>query len=139
MLRGRKVLIVEDDSIIAGVYRHYLSQAGCEVKTVGDGVEAIASLADFRPDAVLLDLMLPHLNGIDVLKKIRSSENCVGLPVLVITTAFVPEMIKNSIAAGATQVLNKSTFTPSLLLVALRELLDKVPDSIAGCGLPIAD
>src|SRR6185503_13856909 len=125
MRRGLKVLIVEDDGIIAGVYRRHLCRAGYEVEIVDDGLKGLERLAEFRPDAVLLDLMLPKMNGIEVLKRIRALEECANLPVLVMTIAFVADMIKGSISAGATQVVNKSTFTPDLLLITLRELLLK--------------
>ena len=132
MTCGQKVLIVEDDSIIAGVYRRYLCQAGYEVEIANDGLKALERLVEFRPDAVVLDFMLPHLNGIEVLKKIRALNDFMTLPVLVITTAFVANVIKDSIASGATQVVNKMNFTPPLLVVALRDLL-------SNAGKPLDD
>jgi DNA-binding response OmpR family regulator len=98
MMPGRKVLIVEDDPIIAEGYRRYVSKAGYQVEIARDGQRAMARLPDFRPDAVLLDLMLPHINGIEMLKKVRASEGFKSLPVIVLTSAFFGDMIKNAIA-----------------------------------------
>jgi two-component system response regulator MprA len=120
MLTGKKILIIEDDVIIGGVYHRFLSQAGCIAEVVADGQTGLDRVADFRPDALLLDLMLPHVNGLTILKSLRASEKFKDLPIIVMTNAYVPSMVNDSMAAGATRVFNKSNFTPVFLLRELR-------------------
>ncbi len=120
---SKKVLIVEDDRFIAEVYRKRLARAGYETEVASNGQKAWDRMAVFRPDALLVDLMLPQMNGIALIKKIRASAEFKSLPIVVSTNAFVGEMIEDSIAAGATKVFNKSTFAPPLLVEVLRELL----------------
>src|SRR5260221_13087044 len=122
-LMTEKVLIVEDDPFIADVYRKRLSRAGYEIEVAGNGQAAWDVMATFRPDALVVDLMLPQMNGVALIKKVRASAEFKSLPIIVSTNAFVGEMIQDSIAAGATKVFNKSTFTPPLLVEVLGELL----------------
>ena len=68
----RKVLIIEDDSIVAHIYETRLVKGGYEVEICTDGQSGFYRIHEFRPDAVLLDLMLPKMNGIEILKKIRA-------------------------------------------------------------------
>ena len=119
---NKKVLIVEDDRFIAGIYSKCLSRAGYTVEVADCGQKALDRLPVFRPDALLLDLMLPLINGIAIIKRLRASQEFKALPIIVSTNAFVGEMIRDSIQAGATKVFNKSTFTPPLLLDVLREI-----------------
>src|SRR6185436_9204701 len=74
---------------------------------------------EFEPDAVLLDLMLPKMNGVDILKKIRAEARFSKTPVIVFTNAYVPNMINESFLAGATLVFNKATLTPRQIIDSL--------------------
>jgi len=109
MMPGRKVLIVEDDPIIAEGYRRYVSKAGYQVEIARDGQRAMARLPDFRPDAVLLDLMLPHINGIEMLKKVRASEGFKSLPVIVLTSAFFEDQERDCRRQSDARVISYSS------------------------------
>ena len=115
-----KILIIEDDPITAKVYRTRLEKEGYLVEVAVDGQCGFERLMDFRPDALLLDLMLPKTSGPDLLKQIRQSEVLRDLPVIAYTNAFVPQLIQSALAAGATKVLDKSSITPSMLAEAFR-------------------
>ena|SRR2546423_214541 len=119
---SKKVLIVEDDRLIAEIYRQRLSRAGYVAEVANCGQKAWDRLADFRPDALLVDLMLPHVNGIALIKKIRAAAEFKHLPIIVSTNAFMGEMIKEAIDAGANKVFNKSTLSPPVLLEVLRAI-----------------
>ena len=134
MRMSRRVLVVDDDKFICEVYRRTLSQAGYEVEVAGDGQQALDRLPEFRPDAVLLDLMMPRVNGLATLKMIRASEQFNALPVVVSTLAFVGEMIRGAVAGGATKIFNKTTLTPPLLLGVMRELFADSPLGEAARG-----
>src|SRR5712692_1105532 len=97
-----KVLIIEDDPRIAHIYRTRLSKADFEVHIAVDGPGGLQSIQDYAPDIVLLDLMLPKLNGIDVLKKLRAEPKFSQLPVIVFTSAYVTDMVNEALLAGAT-------------------------------------
>ena len=115
----KRILIIEDDPIVGHIYRTRLQKEGFDVEVCGDGQAGYYRTFEFKPDAVLLDLMLPKMNGIDILKKLRQEPQFHRLPVVVFTNAYVPNMIQEAFAAGASQVFNKATLTPRQILDAL--------------------
>jgi DNA-binding response OmpR family regulator len=115
----KKILIIEDDPIVAHIYQTRLEKEGYEVEIASDGQSGFYRIHEFKPDAVLLDLMLPKMNGIDILKKIRAQSQFGQTPIIVFTNAYVPNMVHESFQAGATQVFNKATLTPRQIIEAL--------------------
>src|SRR6058998_1283800 len=92
----KKILIIEDDPIAAYIYRNRLEKEGYRVEVAVDGQSGFDRLVEFRPDGLLLDLMLPKTSGIELLKAIRNLEHFRGLPVIAYTNAFVPNMIEEA-------------------------------------------
>jgi len=119
----KKILILEDDPTVGFIYKTRLQKEGYEVDLVTDGQAGFYRIYDFLPDAVLLDLMLPKMNGVEILKKIRTDTKFSKLPILVFTNAYVTNMISDCFLAGATRVFNKSVLTPKKLAESLQELL----------------
>jgi CheY-like chemotaxis protein len=109
-----KILIVEDDRVTAHAYGQLLRNAGYQVSVAGTGREAITQMESSAPDAVLLDIMLPELDGIEVLRWIRARTP--KLPVVVYTTAFSRILMTLALMGGATRVFDKSVAKPSELL-----------------------
>src|SRR5216117_348892 len=108
----KKILIIEDDPIVAHIYRTRLEKEGYQLEVAQDGQTGFYRIHEFRPDGVLLDLMLPKMNGIDILKKIRAQSQFGRVPIVVFTNAYVPNMIQEAFGAGASQIFNKATLTP---------------------------
>jgi DNA-binding response OmpR family regulator/HPt (histidine-containing phosphotransfer) domain-containing protein len=123
----KKILIIEDDSIVAHIYRNRLEKEGYTVEVCEDGQAGFYRIHEFHPSAILLDLMLPKMNGIDILKKIRAEGEFRQTPVIVFTNAYVPNMIQEAMSAGASVVCNKATLTPRQVLDALSNLLNGLP------------
>src|SRR5580765_1543515 len=119
----KKVLIVEDDTIVAHIYRTRLEKEGYEVEIAVDGQSGFYRIHEFEPDAVLLDLMLPKMNGVEILKKIRAQAKFKTVPIIVFTNAYVANMINEAFVAGATLVFNKATLTPRQILDALHNAI----------------
>lgn len=115
-----KIIIIEDDAIVAHIYESRLEKEGFEVEICADGQSGFYRIYEFHPDAVLLDLMLPKMNGIEILKKIRGQAETQRTPVIVFTNAYVPNMIHEAFQAGANNVFNKATLTPRQVIDALR-------------------
>jgi CheY-like chemotaxis protein len=112
----KRILIIEDDPITARVYSGLLTRNGYQVDVAVNIRGGLERLADFHPDGVLLDLMLPDSNGLDFLKTLRGIDRCKALPVIVYTNLFVPGMTEKAIAAGATKIFDKATLTPTSLV-----------------------
>src|SRR6185503_2159958 len=91
-----KILIVDDDPLTAKIYRDFLERSSFEVQTVADGVQALALLENSTPDAFVIDIMMPKLNGIELIKRVRAIERFNNTQMLAYTTASVPQLIQQT-------------------------------------------
>ena len=122
--RPPRVLVVEDDDAIAQVLQRSLRMEGYDVKLAGDGVSALDLAHAFLPDLVILDLGLPGLDGIDVAKTLRRSDD--DVPILVLTARDAVESRVEGLDSGADDYLVKP-FERQELLARLRALLRRRP------------
>ena len=119
---SRRVLIAEDEESILASLEFLMRQCGYETRLARDGDNAVGCLADFRPDLVLLDIMLPGRSGFDVCRHIRSDERLRGTRVLMLTAKGGAGDEAHGLAAGADDYLSKPFSTRELVRRA-RELL----------------
>ena len=119
----RRVLLVDDNPVVMAVYRSGLSMAGFAVDTAADGAAALARVASSRPDAIVLDLMLPVIDGFEVLRRIRADPALAAIPVIVFSNSYTTERTSELWAAGATQVLGKATMTPRKLAEVVKSVV----------------
>ncbi len=118
-----RVLVVEDDNEIAEVLRRVLRQEGHDVRTAVDGIDALEAASEFMPDLVVLDLGLPKLDGSEVLKRIRTSDD---VPILVLTARSELEDRVVGLDSGADDYLVKP-FERQELLARIRALMRRRP------------
>lgn len=115
----KNILIVQDDLVVAKLWQMLLQGKGIQVEAVADGKLAIEKLGQNPPDLVLLDLMLPQLNGVEVLKYIRSNPNTKTTPVLVLSNASQSHLTAAALEAGATKCLTKADCSLDQLLAEI--------------------
>ena len=133
----RKLLIIEDDRIIGSIYSKKFSAEGFNVEVAEDGQTGLERILAFRPDIVLLDLMLPKLNGLEILARVRATPEFQHLPIIVFSNAYMTTVIDSAWKAGATTVLTKSNTSPKKLTETLHELLAKLePKTPASAAAP---
>ena len=125
----KKILIIEDDQLVANIYRNKFSVDGFQVEVALDGVAGIELTNTFHPDAIILDLMLPKVTGVDVLKKIRAQPNLQQLPIIVFSNTYLSNMVQEAWKAGATKCLSKANCTPKQVIDVVHTLL--VPQASA--------
>ena len=118
-----RVLIVDDHPTMRSAIRAVLEQEGYEVEESGDGEAALTRIAERPPDAVILDLSLPDIPGLDVLARLRADPATSSVRVIVVS-AFGEDGRAGAIAAGADAYLTKP-FGPSALLPTVRRVLEE--------------
>jgi two-component system, OmpR family, response regulator MprA len=123
MERSARVLVVEDDADIAGVLRRSLRMDGYDVRLAADGEEALEEAGVFEPDAVVLDLGLPRMDGIEVCRRLREDGD---VPILVLTARDALDSRVEGLDSGADDYLVKP-FERDELLARLRALLRRRP------------
>ncbi len=133
ILSGR-VLVIEDDAEITDVLRRSLRHEGYEVRTAGDGVEALDTAAEFIPDLVVLDLGLPRLDGLEVCKQLRADSD---VPILILTARTETDDRVTGLDSGADDYLVKP-FERQEFLARIRALLRRRPPR-GSASLSVAD
>ena len=118
-----KILIIEDDQLVANIYRTKFAAEYFEVEIAPDGETGLEFLQSFRPDAVVLDLMLPRMSGLEVLQRIRNDAGFKLLPVIVFSNTYLTNLVQEAWKAGATKCLSKANCTPKQVVAVIRTLL----------------
>lgn len=121
------VLVVDDALTVRELQRSILRRAGYEVRTAVDGRDALALLAEERPDLVVTDVEMPGLDGLGLTRTIRATPALASLPVLMVTSRASPEDRRLGLEAGADAYLVKQDFDEAQLLAAVRRLLGEHP------------
>jgi DNA-binding response OmpR family regulator len=121
----KKVLIVEDDPFIRDIYQVKFSQEGFEVTIAENGMEALKKMEQYIPDIILLDIIMPYMDGMETLKNIKNNENWKKIPIIMLTNISEKEKINESEQYGVNDYLIKSHFTPSEVVAKVSALLGK--------------
>ena len=128
-MTAAQVLLVEDDAMVADVVRISLSLAGYNVTHVPDGASVFSTIAMSRPDVVILDLMLPNVDGLAVVGEMRAQPDTADIPVIVMTAKTMPADEIRSYNRGASAYIRKP-FLP-------QDLIDKV-EQLVRDGVPVS-
>jgi DNA-binding response OmpR family regulator len=112
--RRKKVLIVDDESSMVSVLQRHVSNAGYEFSSATNGQEALDRIETDDPDLVLLDLMMPGMNGFETCRRIRENEKTKKLPVLIITALRSEADSASATACGANEFIVKPIDGPLL-------------------------
>ena len=123
MKPGTRVLIVDDDRSIARVVQLQLEHSGFSVRCCHDGISGLEEVPKFRPEVIVLDIMLPGLDGVGVLKKLRSTG--VRVPIIMLTARDTPMDKIHSLDHGADDYLSKP-YDMGELMARIRALLRRV-------------
>ncbi len=119
----KKIVIVEDDLIVANIYRNKFCVEGYQVEVAADGQSGLEVIRNTKPDAVLLDLMLPKLTGVELMKKLRAEPAFEKLPIIVFSNTYLTNMVQEAWKAGASKCLSKANCSPKQVLELVRNTL----------------
>jgi DNA-binding response OmpR family regulator len=118
-----KVLIIEDDSYISDMYKIKLEADDFEAVIASDGMTGMKMLRRQRPDAVLLDIIMPKMDGFSILKSIKEDPKLKEVPVILLTNLSQKENIKRGFDLGAADYVIKAHFTPSEVVKKVKNVL----------------
>lgn len=120
-----KVLIVEDDPLMSRMYQKIFTFEKYEVEMAGDGEEGLAKAATVNPTIILCDVMMPKMNGLEVLEKLKSDPATKSIPVIMLTNLAGQQDAETALAKGAVKYIIKSEHDP-------KEVADMVKEIVAG-------
>mgnify|MGYP006291090135 CR=1 FL=1 len=121
--QNKKILIVEDDKFLRELISQKLVKEGFDIAEAVDGEQAVKKVKDVDPDLILLDLILPGIDGFEVLTKIKEDPVLAEVPVIVLSNLGQKDDIEKGLNLGATDYLIKAHFTPS-------EIIEKVKKNL---------
>jgi CheY-like chemotaxis protein len=142
-----KILIADDNPTNVELLEVYLSEIDCEIATAVDGRDTLDKVAEFQPDLILLDIMMPKLSGFEVCKKVKSDPAIKDIMVLMVTALNEPGDIERAVLAGCDDFLSKPINKLELLkrveiMLKLRHVTDELErlrryiDGIEGASGP---
>lgn len=125
MANGAKIIIVDDDMMLREMYEARLKEEGFVILSATDGEEAMEKIVKEKPDVILLDIMMPKINGIDVMKKLRENEATANIPIILLT-ALIREIDKiKGMMKEHDSYLIKSEIMPAQVVEKIKSALDK--------------
>ncbi len=123
MARGHKILIVEDDPAIRSMYQMKLQGQGYEVRIAEDGQKGLETSKSFLPDLILLDLLMPGMDGNEMLEKLRSTNWGASIRVIILTNLSKSEAPASLRLLHVDRYIVKAHYTPTQLVEIVREIL----------------
>ncbi|MFH1182649.1 MAG: response regulator [Candidatus Moraniibacteriota bacterium] len=123
-IKNKKVLIVEDDPFIADVYVLKLESEGYDVETAEDGIVGLNKLKKKKYDIILLDILMPNLDGFKVLEQIKMNPEVSKIPVVILTNLSQKKDIQKGLDLGATDYIIKTKFTPTEVVKTINKVLE---------------
>ena len=118
-----RILIVEDDPLMSKMYENIFTLEGFEVVIAQDGESGLEKVKISKPALIILDIMMPKLNGLQVLDKLKMSEATKNIPVVMLTNLASQKDAENALLKGAVKYIVKSEQTPKVVVNMIREIL----------------
>jgi DNA-binding response OmpR family regulator len=118
-----KILIIEDDRYISKMYQLKLSLDGFDVQVADNGRIGLEKVSEFKPDIILTDILMPELDGFEVIKSVKADEDLKTIPILIMSNLGQEDHIQKGLELGALGYIVKSQYTPSKVVDKIKEIL----------------
>lgn len=119
----KKILIIEDDDFFRGLIGKKLLFEEFDVYMASNGEEGISKLKEHKPDLVLLDMLLPSMDGFEVLTKIKEDSTTVAIPVIIASNLVEKEDVDRALKMGAVDYMIKSQYTPEMIIEKVKKVM----------------
>ena len=123
----KKILLVEDDLPLLRMYQRILTLDGYIIETATDGIAGYEKALVFKPDLILLDVMMPKMNGLQTLEKLKQNQQTQKIPVFILTNASSMDETQAAEKLGADKYLNKSVYEPNEIIEMIRSFFYSLP------------
>ena len=120
-----KILFVEDDELMSDMYSLILHEPEFTVEIFKHGLEGIARAKEWQPDLILLDMMMPGMNGMEILHMLKKNDSTASIPVAMLSNLFDDSFIKEARDSGAVEYFIKSEFNGKEMREKIKNILEK--------------
>ena len=121
-----KILIIEDDLFLLEIYAHKFSDADFDIVTALDGESALEVAHKEKPDVILLDLILPKIDGLEVLRLLKKDKEFSSIPVVILTNRGEKDLVEKAVKLGAAAFITKITYTPTEVVSKVKSIVEKI-------------
>lgn len=119
----KKILLVEDDPFLSDIYTTKIKEAGFEIEVIVDGEEVLSRIKEKKPDLLLLDIVLPHLDGWEIARQIKESNDLKDLKIIILSNLGQKSEVEKGLGLGAVKYLIKAHYTPSEIVEEIKKVL----------------
>lgn len=120
----RKILLIEDDPFLSEIYVTKFKEAGFEILLAEDGIFGLQKLKEIRSDIILLDLVMPNMDGFEMLRLIKEDHNLKFIPVVILSNLGEQENVEKGLGLGAAAYIIKAHYTPTEIVAKVKEILE---------------
>jgi len=120
---AKKILVIEDDKFLRELISQKLLKEGYDIAEAMDGEKGVDAIKAENPDLILLDLILPGIDGFEVLSRIKSDPSMSGIPVIILSNLGQKDDIEKGLKMGAVDYLIKAHFTPNEIVEKIRSIM----------------
>lgn len=124
-MKKEKVLIIEDDKFLTKIYKTKLTNEGFEIDIVMEGSKALEKALEFKPNLILLDIILPNMSGFEVLKKLKENKETKDIPVVILSNLGQDSDIEQGKELGAEDYWVKAKYTINEVVSNIKKELEK--------------
>ncbi|OIN95507.1 response regulator [candidate division WWE3 bacterium CG06_land_8_20_14_3_00_42_16] len=121
MEESKKIFLIEDDTDILNLYQRVLRDEGFEVCLNSDGSNVIEQALEFKPDLIVLDILLPKISGFDLLQAVKANTSLSNIPVFILTNVAEEVSLKKALDLGAHEYLTKAEYTPQEIIDHIKQ------------------
>jgi DNA-binding response OmpR family regulator len=119
----KNIILVEDDPFLLDIYITKFKEAGFNIEVIKEGQKVLETLKKKLPDLLILDIVLPDVDGLEVLKEIRSQDAFKNLPIIILSNLGQKQEVKKGLEMGATKYFIKANYKPSELVEEIKKIL----------------
>jgi len=132
-----KVLLIEDDEAVQTLYKRVFSLEGFDIEIADGGQAGLDKVGVFQPDIILLDMMMPGMNGLEVLRRLKADSTTSQIPVIALTNVSELRITEDALSLGANLYLSKSDTEPDNAVQIVRDMLSKYGSGTATAPSPV--
>ena len=121
----KKILIIEDDPFLSEMYAAKFVQNDFQTEVAADGKIGMVKIKANKPDLILLDIVLPKMDGFEMLKKIKEDSKLKKIPVILLTNLGQKNEVEKGLALGADEYIIKAHFTPTAVVAKVKDILSQ--------------
>src|SRR3989344_9111032 len=119
-----KILLVEDDPFLSEIYAVKFKEAGFDIFVAGEGGLGVRKAREWKPELILLDLVMPTMDGFDVLREARSDSGLSNIPIVVLSNLGEEDHVRRGMELGAADYLIKAQYTPTEVVARVKNILN---------------